>query len=273
MHQFMRIASTILMLNSGWKSNCVCRLYFFMGIKIIISCFFVILHREKINGMNRILLVLLFIFSSTLACQTKAGGYQEQDYSHHSVSLTGGITFDDTWKVEFSYRFSPFKYVGFGAGVGYWRQYGNDNVPHEYMVWAVNDESKNIGDFYLRPNVMVYTPDFFHIKDCAFSLFVNPGAILNIPYGNANLDLIDATGVVTGSDNVHNSHGKWAAFDLTFGLRFGTEDAHFFLGYEFSTMDIYGMYRPMVYRGVKFNNFYPSRKRQNGLTFEISLEL
>lgn len=222
---------------------------------------------------NRILLVLLCLLSSAATCLAKAGEDLGQDYSHHSVSLTGGITFDDTWKVELSYRFAPFKYVGMGVGVGYWRQYGNDNVPYELMTWTVNDESKNIGDFYLRPNVMVCTPDFFHIRDCGFSIFLNPGAILNIPYGNANLDLIDATGVVTGSDNVHNSHGRWAAFDCRFGLRFGTDDAHFFLGYELSTMDVYGMYRPMTYRGVKFNDFYPSRKTQNGIVLEISLEL
>lgn len=64
--------------------------------------------------MNKILLVLLCLFSSSLTCLTKAEEPEDKDFSHHSVALTGGTTFyDDTWKVELSYRYSPFKNSGF----------------------------------------------------------------------------------------------------------------------------------------------------------------
>lgn len=37
-------------------------------------------------------------------------------------------------------------------------------------------------------------------------------------------------------------------------------------------MDVYGMYRPIVYRGVKFNDFYPKRKRMKGVTLDLALD-
>lgn len=224
--------------------------------------------------MNRIFFIIFLSVLPNVFVWSKAVCHeQKKESSCHSVSLSGGLTFDDTWKVELSYRFTPFRYTGIGIGIGYWSQYGNEDIPHETMIWTVNKDTKDIGDFYLRPNIMFYTPSLFHIRDCYFAIFANPGAILNIPYGNANIDLIDNTGVVTGSDNVHNSHGKWSAFDLRFGLRFGTEDTHFFIGYELSTMDVYGMYRRMEYRNVKFNDFYPHCKNQKGLIFDISVGL
>lgn len=221
--------------------------------------------------MNRVVLILLCLFTSVSACMAKGNEDDKEDFLHHNVSMTGGLTVD-TWNLELSYRFSPFRYFGIGAGVGYWKQYESGGLPRQAMVWKVSDDYQEIADFYLRPNVMLYTPDFFHIRDCGFSLYVNPGAILNAPYGHALLDVMGPYGEVEDADDVNNSHGRWAAFDLRLGLRLGANESHIFLGYETSNMDVYGMYRPIVYRGVKFNDFYPKRKRMKGVTLDLSLD-
>ena len=73
--------------------------------------------------MNRVVLILLCLFTSFSACMAKGNEDDKEDFLHHNVSLTGGLTVD-TWNLELSYRFSPFRYFG--------------------MVWATGSNMKVI---------------------------------------------------------------------------------------------------------------------------------
>ena len=64
--------------------------------------------------MNRVVLILFCLFASVSACMAKGNEDDKDDFLHHNVSLTGGLTVD-TWNLALSYRFSPFRYFGIGA--------------------------------------------------------------------------------------------------------------------------------------------------------------
>lgn len=51
---------------------------------------------------------------------------------------------------------------------------------------------------------------------------------------------------------------------------FGMDNINITIGYQFSTIDVYGMHRNLSYKGTRFEDFYPKRKYQYGAVIGIS---
>lgn len=214
---------------------------------------------------------LLTLFTATAFAQ---GEKAKDKPTRHSVAMEGAITSDITWNVEFSYRYKFLSVMSAGASVGMWKQMQEDGLPSG-DGWIVDDDDSRMTNFYIRPNIMVTTPKLFGIKDWEFSLFANPGLMMNIPYSKSTIDIITFEGYaghVTDYKSVSSHKGDWAAFDIRTGIRFGSDDVHFLLGYQFSTLDIYGLNRNMTFDHQKFDDFYPKRKPQHAAFLEIAID-
>lgn len=224
--------------------------------------------REKANNVFMICLLMLFSIS------TYAQEGDNAKSTRHSASMEGAITSDITWNLEFSYRYKILRILSAGMGIGMWKQMQEDGLPSGEN-WIVDDDDQKMTNFYIRPNVMVMTPKLFGIKDWEFSVFANPGFMMNIPYVNSTIDILTFegnVGHVTDYKSVSSHKGDWAAFDIRTGIRFGSDDIHFLLGYQFSTLDIYGLNRNMSFDGQKFDEFYPKKKMQHSAFLEISID-
>lgn len=189
------------------------------------------------------------------------------------VAMEGALTSDYTWSWELSYRYRLLGFLSAGASVGYWKQWTDETEPSG-DEWIVDDDSRKIDNFYLRPNVMLVTPKLLGIKDWRFSLYANPGVMMNIPYGSATIDVLafdGNVGHVAEYKKVSTHNGDWAAFDCRFGLSIGQDDASILIGYQFSTLDIYGMHRNLSYLGHSFNDFYPAKKLQHSFVLEVNI--
>lgn len=222
------------------------------------------------QSKDRYKLAIVFLFM-LLTITVSA---QDDKPKRHSVSMEGAITSDITWNWEISYRYKFLNILSAGIGAGMWKQMQEDGLPSG-DDWILDDDDSKMSNFYLRPNIMITTPKLFAIRDCEFSLFANPGLMMNIPYASSTVDILTFegnVGHVTDYKHINNHKGKWAAFDIRAGIRFGTDDVHFLLGYQFSTLDIYGMQRDMTFDHQKFDEFYPKRKPQHAAVLEIAID-
>lgn len=192
--------------------------------------------------------------------------------SHHTFALGGGLTSDYTWSLEMTYRYRFLSFLSAGASVGYWKQWTDETVPSG-DEWIVDDDDSKIDNFYLRPNLLLVSPKLFGIKDWRFSLWANPGLMMNIPYASATIDVLafeGNVGHVAEYKTVRTHHGDWAAFDCRFGLSIGQDNASILIGYQLSTLDIYSLHRNLSYQGQSFGQFYPDKKLQHSFVIEIN---
>lgn len=216
--------------------------------------------------------IRLMLITALLLCHMSINAEDnvgEDEITRNSIAVEMALTSDDTWSVEVGYRFRLLHFLSAGVSLGYWKTYTEPNVPNG-SNWYVSDEDRKISNFYLRPNIMFITPKLFSIRDCIFHLYANPGLMLNIPYAKADIDIIEPNGAVLYNDKATNHKGKWCAFDIGCGIMFGTDDVNFSIGYQFSTIDVYGMHRDLSYKGKSFADFYPKRKYQYGAVIGIS---
>ena len=82
--------------------------------------------------------------------------------------------------------------------------------------------------------------------------------------------MLSPNGVVLYHDGVSNNKGKWCAFDVSCVFMFAMDKINITIGYQFSTIDVYGMHRNLSYKGTRFEDFYPKRKYQYGAVIGIS---
>lgn len=108
------------------------------------------------------------------------------------------------------------------------------------------------------------------ISDGRFSLFLEPGLMMNITYRQVGINLTDEHGVPYTDTWVGTGKGTWCATDAKAGLCLTEGNAVFRLGYLFSTLDVYGMRRNMVYDNRRFDEFYPKRKCVHGGMLAVS---
>ena len=204
----------------------------------------------------------------------------EDEKTHHRLGINGALTSSDTWQLEFSYHYMLFNnYVGLGGSVGTWKVYFEDGWASG-KNWNIDEDDNKPCNFYLRPSVLLKTPAWKY-RDCAWSLFAEPGVMMNIPYQSVSIESM-SSGPVSGTPpnwpaieytNISTSKGQWLAFDLRIGVSLDVGPCGISAGYMMSNLDVYSQYRHLSYKGVSFKDFYPRKSFMQGAYISLSYNL
>lgn len=208
--------------------------------------------------MKKIVVFLCALFSVWIA-----NAQNEDSTGKNRFSVGGELTSGDTWQMDVSYHYMIFPYVGLGASVGIWKQFAVDGIP-KGNGWIINDDYEKIENIYLRPSIHFVSPTVARISDGNLKLFLEPGFMMNIPYCNVPVSLLDEYGFEKDVKNVSTHKGRWYAFDCKIGFGFDLGNVNLSGGYRFSTLDIYAMRRNLTFNGKRFDEFYPKESYLHG---------
>lgn len=221
--------------------------------------------------VRQIMFLRTALIAAALATSVNAAAATDENDAptHHEVGLTGELTSGDTWQLEASYHWFPIKYVGVGASFGLWRQTGYDGLPAT-NEWRINEDDSKVGNVFLMPSLLLKSPAIIKTADVSLGLMAEPGFMMNMPSAKVAIDKIEGTNVYTNYDRVSSNSGRWCAFSLRIGAYAAFDNITISLGYAYSSLDIYGMRRNMVYNGTRFSDFYPKRKNMGGAFLRVA---
>lgn len=178
------------------------------------------------------------------------------------ISVGGELASTNTWQIDFAYHYMISPYAGLGASIGIWKEFAIGGVP-KGNGWSIADEYKKTENFYLRPSMYIVSPILIKISDGSLKSFVEPGFMMNIPYCNVGVSLLDEYGFAKDVRNVSTNKGKWYALDCKIGFSLFFENTSISIGYQYSTLDVFAMRRNLIYDNKRFNEFYPNSKSQH----------
>lgn len=180
------------------------------------------------------------------------------------IALNGELLSCDTWQVDASFHYFVCPYIGLGGSIGMWKQYMADGIPSG-RGWTVDEDHENVENFFIHPSISLVSPCIAKIGEGHFNLFVEPGIMMNIPYCNVFVTLLDDRGSTIGyKKKVSTNKGRWYAFDYKIGLSLTYDQFGCSIGYIHSDLDIFGIRRNMVFDGNRFDEYYPKRKNPHG---------
>ena len=179
------------------------------------------------------------------------------------IALNGELLSCDTWQVDASFHYFVCPYIGLGGSIGMWKQYMADGIPSG-RGWTVDEDHENVENFFIHPSISLVSPCIAKIGEKHFNLFVEPGIMMNIPYCNVFVTLLDDRGSTIGYKKVSTNKGRWYAFDYKIGLSLTYDQFGCSIGHIHSDLDIFGMRRNMIFDGKLFNAYYPERKNPHG---------
>ena len=168
------------------------------------------------------------------------------------IALNGELLSCDTWQVDASFHYFVCPYIGLGGSIGMWKQYMADGIPSG-RGWTVDEDHENVENFFIHPSISLVSPCIAKIGEGHFNLFVEPGIMMNIPYCNVFVTLLDDRGSTIGYKKVSTNKGRWYAFDYKIGLSLTYDQFGCSIGYIHSDLDIFGMRRNMIFDGKLFN--------------------
>lgn len=200
--------------------------------------------------MNRMyLLCITFI----LGIAFFANAQSKPSELKRKIALNGELLSCDTWQVDASFHYFVCPYIGLGGSIGMWKQYMADGIPSG-RGWTVDEDHENVENFFIHPSISLVSPCIAKIGEGHFNLFVEPGIMMNIPYCNVFVTLLDDRGSTIGYKKVSTNKGRWYAFDYKIGLSLTYDQFGCSIGYIHSDLDIFGMRRNMIFDGKLFNN-------------------
>ena len=210
--------------------------------------------------MNRMyLLCITFI----LGIAFFANAQSKPSELKRKIALNGELLSCDTWQVDASFHYFVCPYIGLGGSIGMWKQYMADGIPSG-RGWTVDEDHENVENFFIHPSISLVSPCIAKIGEGHFNLFVEPGIMMNIPYCNVFVTLLDDRGSTIGYNKVSTNKGRWYAFAYHIGLSLTYDQFGCSIGYIHSDLDIFGMRRNMIFDGKLFNAYYPERKNPHG---------
>lgn len=193
--------------------------------------------------------------------------HEMEDKTHHRVGFNGALTSSDTWQLEFSYHYMFNKCIGLGGSAGAWEVYFEDGRASG-SNWMIDGDYNKPWNLYLRPSILLKTPALRY-RACSWSLFAEPGVMLNIPYQKVWIESYPNRRVVE-HDYVSTTKGQWLAIDLRVGVSLDMEPCGISAGYMISNLDVYSQYRHLSYKGTSFKDFYPSKPLMQGAYLSLS---
>ena len=210
--------------------------------------------------MNRMyLLCITFI----LGIAFFANAQSKPSELKRKIALNGELLSCDTWQVDASFHYFVCPYIRIRGSKGMWKQYMADGIPSG-RGWTVDEDHENVENFFIHPSISLVSPCIAKIGEGHFNLFVEPGIMMNIPYCNVFVTLLDDRGSTIGYKKVSTNKGRWYAFDYKIGLSLTYDQFGCSIGYIHSDLDIFGMRRNMIFDGKLFNAYYPERKNPHG---------
>lgn len=159
--------------------------------------------------MNRMyLLCITFI----LGIAFFANAQSKPSELKRKIALNGELLSCDTWQVDASFHYFVCPYIGLGGSIGMWKQYMADGIPSG-RGWTVDEDHENVENFFIHPSISLVSPCIAKIGEGHFNLFVESGIMMNIPYCNVFVTLLDDRGSTIGYKKVSTNKGRWYAFD------------------------------------------------------------
>lgn len=212
--------------------------------------------------MKRILLIVLTLWPLLAA----AGNVE--DKTHHRVGLNGALTSSDSWQLELSYHYMLLNNcIGVGGSMGVWEVWYDDGWASG-SNWNIDEDDNNPMNFYLRPSVYFKTPDL-NIRACAWSLFAEPGVMLNVPYQRVCIESTPNWPAID-YEYISTTRGQWLAIDLRVGIGLNVGPCVVNAGYLMSNLDVYSQYRQLCYKGISFEKFYPRKSFMQGAYLSLA---
>ncbi len=190
-----------------------------------------------------------------------------EDKMHHRVGFNGALTSSDSWQLEFSYHYMFNNCVGLGGSVGSWKVWYEDGWASG-SNWNIDDDDNKPSNFYLRPSVLLKTPAWKY-SACAWSIFAEPGVMLNIPYQRVCIEKTPNR-PDTDYDYISTNKGQWLALDLRIGVSLDVGPCGISAGYMMSNLDVYSQYRHLSYNRISFEKFYPKKPFMQGVFMSCS---
>lgn len=211
--------------------------------------------------MKRLLLLIVVISPLILLANN------EDNQTHHRVGFNGALTSSDSWQLEFSYHYMFNRYVGLGGSVGSWKVWYEDGWASG-KNWNIDEDDNKPWNFYLRPSVLLKTPALKY-RACAWSIFAEPGIMLNIPYQRVCIEKTQNWSIID-YEYISTTKGQWLALDLRIGVSLDVGPCGISAGYMMSNLDVYSQYRHLTYNGVSFDKFYPKKPFMQGAYLSCS---
>lgn len=183
------------------------------------------------------------------------------------VGLSGTLTSSYTYSLDVTYHYMLSEYLGVGGAFGWWKNYYEEGRAHGNH-WTVDGDDTQPRNPYLRPSVVLKTPGLEY-RGARWSLFAEPGVMLNIPYRRVCIALTphwpheDYTYVST-------NRGQWFAAEVRAGVNVDIELCSISFGYILSNLDIYSQYRHLSYDGISFRDFYPVKPLMQGAFLSVA---
>lgn len=206
-----------------------------------------------------ILLIALLRFPPALSAQ--------EERTPHRVSFSATLTSSDSYSTEIAYHYMFCNCAGVGGAVGYWANWYEDGWASG-RNWNIADDDNKPSNLYLRPSVVLKTPGL-KIRAASWSLFAEPGIMLNVPYQRVCIESTP-NWPTTDYDYVSTGKGQWFAMDLRVGIALEMGPCGLSAGYMMSNLDIYSQYRHLSYKGVSFEKFYPEKPFMQGAYISLS---
>lgn len=221
----------------------------------------------KLNRKNFGNIVVLFLLTAPFNTFPKTNESHEEERLRHHVAVSGTLSSSDTYSIEGEYHFMLMKYLGIGGAIGYWSNYFDDGKASG-PGWSVSDDFNKPSNLYLRPSLILKSPGLKY-KETTWSLFAEPGIMLNIPYRRVEIEST-RRGPWVEYDYISTNEGQWLALELRLGINIDIDQLSFSAGYFMSNLDIYSQYRHLSYRGVSFKDYYPDKPFMQGGYLTIS---
>lgn len=206
---------------------------------------------------NILLIIGLFFYEDAHAKK-----HMEDDIEHNRITFNGWLT-SDTYSGEIGYHYMLTRHFGIGGAGGYWHIFDSRGRAAG-KGWKVEESSNDPSSLYLRPSVILKSPQIN-----IFSLYAEPGIILNLPYQRAKIELTDNFPYIE-YEYVNTSKGQWLALEMRFGIALDFDSFGITVGYIMSNLDPYSMFRHMSYNGVSFDRFYDKKSFRQGAFISAS---
>lgn len=187
---------------------------------------------------------------------------QESHY-RHEFSVAGNITWCDSYGLESSYHYMPFRYAGIGVAVGSWRSFDDGPTLLEDWYGDTNGYGYSNFQFYIKPSFLFRTPSLFHIRRWEFGLHCRPAL-----YIGTSPQLCYMTLMPDGSTERMDYRSDCLAWEGAFGLEVRSGRGILSLGYTLSNLDI-----NREYHFDSFGNYVMKKRPVQGLYIGISFLL
>ena len=212
--------------------------------------------------MRHLILTILIAIPLLLGART-----EDDENPRCRVAFNATLTSSDTYSLEASGHYMLCRYVGIGGALGIWANYYDDGWASG-KDWNIDDDDNRPSNLYLRPSVVLESPAIRY-RASSWSLFAEPGIMLNIPYQRVCIESTPDWPVIE-YDYISTNKGQWLAYEVRAGISLGIGPCGLSAGYTISNLDIYSQYRHLTYKGTPFTDFYPRKPLMQGAYISLA---